>query len=166
MADLQRGKDIGSRPTVAAGRRAVLQTRQLAGCALPLEVMQEALMGVRYGSVVERRARLRRELDEILSRLVDVATEKVILLGSAASGEVASTSDLDLLVIRRDDRRPADRVDELYRRIRPRVVLDLLVYTPEELEEARRISSFVRSALREGVVLYDRSGTLARASQA
>jgi predicted nucleotidyltransferase len=124
------------------------------------------MMGVRYGSAVERRARLRRELDEILSSLVVDATERVILFGSAASGEVSSTSDLDLLVIRRDHRRPADRVDELYRRIRPRVALDLLVYTPEELEEARRTSSFVRSALREGVVLYDRSGTLARASQA
>jgi hypothetical protein len=39
--------------------------------------------------------------------------------------------------------------------------VDLLVYTPEELEAARETSSFVRRILSEGRVVYDRSPTVA-----
>jgi predicted nucleotidyltransferase len=118
-------------------------------------------MGARYPARAERLERLREELRAILPRLVDADTEKVILFGSTARGDVGSTSDLDLLVVRRDARAPAARLDDLYRRIGPRIAVDLLVYTPEELEAARHGSSFLRSALRDGEVLYDRSQPLA-----
>ena len=118
-------------------------------------------MPVRHPARASRLAQLRAELRELLSRLIDAETEQVILFGSTARGSVGSTSDLDLLVVRRDERRPAARMDALYRRLRPRLALDLLVYTPEELEAAKRTSSFLRSALRDGEVLYDRSRTLA-----
>jgi len=118
-------------------------------------------MPVRHPARASRLAQLRAELRELLPRLIDAETEQVILFGSTARGSVGSTSDLDLLVVRRDERRPAARVDALYRRLRPRLALDLLVYTPEELEAAKRTSSFLRSALRDGEVLYDRSRTLA-----
>jgi predicted nucleotidyltransferase len=114
-------------------------------------------MGVRYPERQERLAHLRRELAEMLPRLIDDDTERVILFGSVARGEVSSTSDLDLLVVRRDARPPAARIDALYRRLEPKVALDLLVYTPEELEAAQRDSSFVRHALRHGEIVYERS---------
>ena len=84
--------------------------------------------------------------------LVDPDTERVILFGSTARGTVGSTSDLDLLVVRRDNRPPAARMDEMYCRARSRIALDLLVYTPEELESARATSSFLREALRNARV--------------
>jgi len=59
--------------------------------------------------------------------------------------------------VRRDARRPTERTDDLYRRARASVEMDLLVFTPEELAEAREHSSFVRRALREGRVVYERS---------
>ncbi len=118
-------------------------------------------MGARYPARALRLERLRAELQAILPRLVDSDTEKVILFGSTARGDVGSTSDLDLLVVRRDARPPAARLDALYRRMGPRVAVDLLVYTPEELEAARASSSFLRSALRDGEVLYERSQPLA-----
>jgi predicted nucleotidyltransferase len=90
-------------------------------------------LGVRYPDRRGRREALARELVAILERIVDADTERVILFGSAARGDVRTTSDLDLLVVRRDARRPAD----LYRRAQPTVALDLLAYTPEELEAAR-----------------------------
>lgn len=114
-------------------------------------------MAVRYPDRRGRRERLERELAAILPRLVDDATERVILFGSAARGDPGTTSDLDLLVVRRDARRPAERTDDLYRRARASVAMDLLVFTPEELAEAREHSSFVRRALREGRVVYERS---------
>ena len=118
-------------------------------------------VGARYPDRQGRRERLERELHAILERIVDEDTERVILFGSAARGEVGSTSDLDLLVVRRDSRRPAERAADLYRRARPAVALDLIAYTPEELDAARETSSFVRRVLREGRVVYDRSRALA-----
>jgi len=117
-------------------------------------------MGVRYADRTGRAERLRRELREIVARIVDDDTERVLLFGSAARGQVTSRSDLDVLVVRRDDR-PAARADDLYRRARPRVALDLLVYTPEELQVARASSSFLRTALREAQVVYERSRPVA-----
>lgn len=113
-------------------------------------------MGVRFPDRRARSERLERELRAILERIVDADTERVILFGSAARGDVGSTSDLDLLVVRRDARRPAERAADLYRRARPTVAVDLLVYTPEELEAAREQSSFVRRMLREGRVVHER----------
>ena len=112
---------------------------------------------VRYPDPKERRSRLQAELDRLLPLIIDEQTELVVLFGSMAQGRLRSTSDLDILVVRSDSRRPAERMDELYRRLQSRVALDLLVYTPEELKEARANSSFIRHALREGKILYDRS---------
>jgi len=40
-------------------------------------------------------------LDEIVSRIVNVAhPDKIILFGSAARGEIGSNSDIDLLVVK------------------------------------------------------------------
>ena len=118
-------------------------------------------MAVRYRSDSLRLTRLRDALRELLPRLIDADTERVVLFGSTARRDVDSTSDLDLLVVRHDTRPPGERVDDLYRRLQPTIALDLLVYTPEELASAERNSSFLRTALREGEVLYDRSRALA-----
>lgn len=118
-------------------------------------------MGVRYPDRQARAEQLERELAAILERIVDDDTEQVILFGSAARGDVGSTSDLDLLVVRHDDRRPAERADALYRLARPSVAVDLLFYTPEELAAARETSSFVRRILAEGRVVHDRSRAVA-----
>jgi len=111
-------------------------------------------MAVRFPTP-DRERQLRAELRRILARIVDAETERVILFGSTARGEVKSTSDLDLLVVRRDARPPAARVDDLYRRARPTLAVDLLVYTAEELEVARRASSFIRAVLRDGELVHD-----------
>ncbi len=118
-------------------------------------------MAVRYPDRAARLDSLERELARILERIVDADTERVILFGSAARGDVGSTSDLDLLVVRRDARRPAERAADLYRRAQPSLAVDILVYTPEELDAARETSSFVRRILREGRVLHDRSRAVA-----
>ena len=120
-------------------------------------------MGVRYADRARRAEHLRRELRRIVARIVDDDTEPVLLFGSAVRGQIASTSDLDVLVVHRDDRPPAARADDLYRRARPQVALDMLVYTPEELQAAHVSSSFLRTALREARVVYERSRPVARA---
>jgi len=118
-------------------------------------------VGVRFPDSERRRVRLERELRVVLERIVDADTEQVILFGSTARGSVGSTSDLDLLVVRRDSRRAAERAADLYRRAQPSLAMDLLVYTPEEMEAARGGSSFIRRILREGRVVYDRGRAVA-----
>jgi predicted nucleotidyltransferase len=118
-------------------------------------------MPVRYRPDSGRLGKLREALRELLPHLIDADTERIVLFGSTVRGDVGSTSDLDLLVVRRDYRPIHERVDDLYRRLQPTVAVDLLVYTPEELASAAPTSSFVRTALREGEVVYDRSRALA-----
>jgi predicted nucleotidyltransferase len=102
----------------------------------------------------ERREKLQRELDRMLKRLIERGVEKVILFGSFARGEVNSWSDLDLLVVMKSEKPYFQRWDEVYLDLMPCVGTDLLVYTPEEFEQMQQRSPTVRSAVREGKVVY------------
>lgn len=77
----------------------------------------------------------------------------MIVFGSFARRDVGPASDLDLLVVHEDRRRFLDRLDTFYRRLEPRVELDLLVYTPAEMQRLSLSSPTVRSALDEGCVV-------------
>ena len=78
---------------------------------------------------------------------------RVILFGSLAHGDTAHTSDLDLLIVWDTPLDYLARTVDLYRRLKPRAPVDMLVYTPAEmLDIADR--PFVRRILEEGKVLY------------
>lgn len=95
-------------------------------------------------------------LDEIVRRIVDVAApEKIILFGSAARGEMGPDSDLDILVIKscQNQREVAQAIRRLL--IGIGTPKDIVVVTPEDLEEHKDIPGYVIGpALREGKVLY------------
>jgi len=59
-------------------------------------------------------------------------------------------------VVENTDRRFLDRLDDIYSAVLPRVGLDLLVYTPEEFRSMSENVSFVKKALSEGKVLYEK----------
>lgn len=98
-------------------------------------------------------------LDEILRLIVQTAQpQKVILFGSRARGNVHPGSDLDILVVK-------ESTEPRYRRAVPillalssiHVPMDILVYTPQEIEAWRAVpQAFVTTAIREGKVLYER----------
>lgn len=89
-------------------------------------------------SLKERRERYRRQLQETLTRLVEVLSadptvQQVILFGSYARGRADLLTDLDLVVVQSSDRDFLTRMAELYGRIGPLPVdADTLVYTPQE----------------------------------
>jgi len=94
-----------------------------------------------------------------------VGIKKAILFGSYAKGSVSRKSDIDLMFIMDTNKRFFDRykdVEEIYEIIPDRSI-DILIYTPEELE---RIShrSFIKTIFREGKVIYEhreeRTGSL------
>ncbi|MBI4873269.1 MAG: nucleotidyltransferase domain-containing protein [Acidobacteria bacterium] len=97
------------------------------------------------------------KIAEIVSRLVaSVDPDRIILFGSRARGEAGARSDFDILIVKASS-------ETRYHRLRPAraslfgvgAPVDLLWYTPEELEDWADVRGHVAAeALREGVVLY------------
>ena len=111
-------------------------------------------------SLSERRERhvaaLARGLDDVVQQLGRIPeVQKVILFGSYAAGRRDLFTDLDILVVMDSSLDFVARNVELARRLRTGVALDLLVYTPQEMEQMRD-RPFLRHALKTGKVLYER----------
>ena len=111
-------------------------------------------------SAVEQRAlHLEKELNRMTEILIrEYAPEKLILFGSVAQGDIHEWSDLDLVVIKRTEKPLLERIEEVLRLVRPKVGLDVLVYTPEELEslvDERRVF-VLDEIIYKGAVAYER----------
>lgn len=100
-------------------------------------------------------ALLRSELDRIQQELKVLGAQKIILFGSSARGEAGLDSDLDLIVVMQSEDNFPDRIAALYKKIRPRAAVDLLVYTPAEFAVMKESNMFLKNALREGKTLYE-----------
>jgi predicted nucleotidyltransferase len=72
------------------------------------------------------------------------------------NGNIGPASDLDLIVVQRTEKRFLDRIDEIIRLINPRCAMDILVYTPEEIRQCSKTNRFIREALGEGKVMYEK----------
>jgi predicted nucleotidyltransferase len=95
-------------------------------------------------------------LADVVARVVEAARpDKIILFGSAARGEMGPNSDIDLLVIK-SGKFNRDRVTrEIYRRLSGSAAVDVVVVTPEEVEQYGDSPYLViYPALREGKVVY------------
>ena len=100
-------------------------------------------------------------LDSVVARIVEsivdaVAPEKIILFGSAARGEMKSSSDLDLLVVK-DKCHQRKTAALIYRSLpRPRPPVDIVVVWPEDLRRHKDSHWLVIApALREGRTVYE-----------
>jgi predicted nucleotidyltransferase len=98
-------------------------------------------------------------LNEVVQRILTVTNpDKIILFGSYARGNANEDSDLDILIIQPSDLPRCDRSVPI------RLALlgvfpskDIVVYTPEEVEEWKTAStSFIATVLREGKILYEK----------
>ena len=102
------------------------------------------------------------DLDALRARLAPHLRRAIraIVFGSVARGEADEWSDLDLLVVADTTRPFLERWRDfagLYD-VWPR--LDLLVYTPEELENLRAEGRcFIEQVLAEGVVVHEAAST-------
>jgi len=104
-----------------------------------------------------------KDLGEIISIITKINPEKIYLFGSYASESCDEQSDIDLIVIAPSNARPLERRMELRRMLVEydrRIGLDLLVYTPDEFNMlANEPSSFMSSAIKRGVKIYDREAS-------
>lgn len=102
-------------------------------------------------------------LNEAVERLqAEFNPEQIILFGSWACGDATRRSDIDLFVVCQCDLRPIDRIGKALDLLidAPRAV-DVIVYTPEELEQCKH-RPFIAQLLREGKVLYEREKATSR----
>jgi len=97
---------------------------------------------------------LQEETQRLTAAAAALGVRRVILFGSLARREGGLTSDLDLLIVWDTPLSFLERTVELYRRLKPCVAADLLVYTPAEMERMAH-TPLVRRALAEGKVLYE-----------
>jgi predicted nucleotidyltransferase len=107
-----------------------------------------------------RRASLERELARWLPLLIaNERPDKIILFGSYCTGEIAEWSDLDLVIVKDTQAPFLDRTRQVLDLLKPRVGVDVLVYTPAEFERLSRERAFVRDEIvGKGKVIYERPG--------
>lgn len=96
--------------------------------------------------------KVKRIIDELVK---NYQPEKVILFGSRVSGETHEWSDVDLVVIKKTDRRFYDRIGEASASFRHILPVDVIVYTPEEFERMSKENWFVKEeVLGKGRLVY------------
>ncbi len=99
------------------------------------------------------------DLRSITERIVErFRPRRVVLFGSRARGEAGPESDLDLFIEMETDRRPPERASDVAALFGMRSwPLDVVVYTPEEVERLRGVSGTLLALIEaEGQTLYER----------
>lgn len=99
-------------------------------------------------------------MDRILSVSDCIAQEfqpeRIILFGSYAYGTPSEDSDVDLLVILPFKDKPVRKALEILQKTNPKIPLDLLVRTPEQVR--KRLDNqdwFMREIMEKGRMLYE-----------
>lgn len=96
-------------------------------------------------------------IDQVVAGIIGYEPEKVILFGSAARGETDEFSDIDLIVIKDTEERFFQRLLNVTAYLPRDVTIDVLVYTPGEIEAmVKGGNPFIQQALEEGQVLYEK----------
>jgi predicted nucleotidyltransferase len=100
---------------------------------------------------------IEKEIENITTQIIQkYHPEKIILFGSAASGNPHADSDADFLIIKRDTPHyGSERIRELSRLIERDIAVDFLIYRPDEFEKRIEMGDpFVEEILKEGKILY------------
>ncbi len=101
-----------------------------------------------------RREQLSIALEEIIELLKGMGALRVVVFGSFVAGRLRRWSDLDVLAVMPPTRTGGEWFRLVGDALDTDVPVDILTFTPEELESAREKSSFVRHALRTGRVVH------------
>jgi predicted nucleotidyltransferase len=82
--------------------------------------------------------------------------KKIILFGSHAWGQSTTDSDIDLLVVMPHESRHTTQAIQIVNGLNTLAPIDLLVRTPEEVQERLEIGdSFLREIVERGKVMYE-----------
>jgi predicted nucleotidyltransferase len=99
-------------------------------------------------------ASLRAEAEQrIAAAAAALGAEQVILFGSLVEGEPGLLSDLDLMIVWDTPLDFVARTVDIYKRLDPHGPVDILVYTPAEIQRMAD-RPFIRTILEKGTTLY------------
>lgn len=107
--------------------------------------------------VLNRKEILKKELDRIVEIIINkYAPEKIILFGSLSSGVVHEWSDIDLVIIKKTNKRFIERLHEVSMLTMPILGVNFIVYTPDEFRDmiAKGHYFIVDEILRKGKLIY------------
>ncbi len=96
-----------------------------------------------------------------MSRCIHLLTEhgppeKVILFGTLAIGRVHEWSDIDLVVIERTRLPFFQRIKKIRKLLKPKVGMDIMVYTPDEFDQLCIDRPFFREEIVDkGKIVYE-----------
>jgi len=98
------------------------------------------------------------KLKPIVEKIIqEYQPDKIILFGSYAWGKPTEDSDVDLFIIKKSKKRRIERERELRMKLIGNKFppMDLLIYTPEELDKRVVIGDFfIKDILQKGMPLY------------
>ena len=100
--------------------------------------------------------------DQITQLVKEIADgykpEKIYLFGSYANGVPNEYSDIDLFIVKETDKRKIHRPTEVREAINNYIVpMDIIVYTPKELETAMTyFHNIGKIAVKTGKLVYER----------
>ena len=97
------------------------------------------------------------QTQDLVARIVAAAHPvRIILFGSSARGQAGATSDIDVLVVAREDAHRRKTAQAIYRHLLGSgLPVDVVVARPSDLEKYGQSAGLVyREALREGRDLY------------
>lgn len=96
------------------------------------------------------------QVKQIIDELVkNYKPEKVIMFGSRATGKTHEWSDVDLIAIKKTDKKLYDRIGEASSSFDHILPVDIVVYTPEEFETASKDNWFIKEeVIKKGRVVY------------
>jgi predicted nucleotidyltransferase len=97
-------------------------------------------------------------LNEVVRRVLTVARpDRIILFGSAATGQMTDDSDIDLLVVEPEPANPRDRSVRIRRALGDvQYPVDVIVMSSERFEETKNIiGGIAYPAQKYGRVLYE-----------
>ena len=109
---------------------------------------------------MDRKTQLEQELKRITEVIVkEYKPQRMILFGSLAQGNVHEWSDIDLVIVKDTPKRFLERMREIFLMTRPRVSLNVVVYTPGEITEMEKQKHYFweDEIIGKGRVLYDRA---------
>lgn len=93
----------------------------------------------------------------IISALAEFKPEKIILFGSHARDNWDEESDIDIIVVYQTKKKFMDRLEELYMKWSLPKAVDILAYTPDEFTDMMKDNFFLKQAVKEGIIIYERT---------
>lgn len=98
------------------------------------------------------------QIEKLKGRIIqDYNPEKIILFGSLARGDYHEFSDIDMVVIKKTEKRFLERLGDVLMLNNTEMNLECFVYTPEEFATMiKEENPFIEEVLNSGVVLYEK----------